>query len=225
MFLANDLPALYPIVSFGEAATASKDKQQAFTLAQVLLSVNATLFQIRYKGPNRTEFKDFATAVLRLRKDLGSASKIIINDDAELAKELAADGVHLGQEDTSTEYARKLLGDNAIIGLSTHTIEQVEAAADTSANYLGFGPIFSSKSKTGHAELCGLATLNKATLKANIPIVAIGGITRDEAEEIFANGASSAAVISDLHTDSLTKENISNLNVLYEKAKARKRLN
>ncbi len=218
MFSTIELPALYPIVSFGPD---SFDSEQAFSLAQVLLSVNAALIQLRYKGEQRPEFHQCAESIIKERKNLGSSSKIIINDDVALASELSADGVHLGQDDEAIESARRRLGEKAIIGLSTHTIKQVEAAAQTSANYLGFGPIFESKTKQGHAEICGCEMLAQACAVSKKPIVAIGGISRDRAERIFAHGAHSAAVISDLHADALSEESISNLLRWYESARER----
>jgi thiamine-phosphate pyrophosphorylase len=220
---AIELPALYPIVSFGSASAASKQQKHAFKLAQVLLGLDAALFQIRYKGPEKSELKEFASAVLQVKKELGSSSKIIINDDVELCRELLADGVHLGQEDASTEYARDLLGEAAIIGISTHTIAQVKTAQNSAANYLGFGPIFQSESKSGHADLCGCEKLLEATRLSHKPIVAIGGISRAEIDDIFSGGAQSAAVISDLHRDPLSNESISKLIKLYATAKAKKK--
>ena len=112
--------------------------------------------------------------------------------------ETGADGVHLGQGDSSPAQARAALGPNAIIGFSTHTLAQVEAAPLSSLSYLAFGPVFASPTKSGHAEVNGLDELDRISKSIKMPLVAIGGISPENAEDVFRSGASSVAVISAL---------------------------
>ena len=119
----------------------------------------------------------------------------IVNDDVELAQQLDADGVHLGQEDGDPSAARKLLGREKIIGISTHTPEEAVAAQDAGADYIGFGAMFPTESKDIQ-HLAGTKLLSEARKAVNIPIVAIGGIGRDNASEVIDAGADGIAVIS-----------------------------
>jgi len=125
--------------------------------------------------------------------------KIIINDRVDIAFALDADGVHLGQDDLPPEYARKILGDDAIIGFSTHSPEQACAAAGLPVSYITIGPIFATQTKEDSEPAVGLEGLSKAKDKVgNFPLVAIGGITSENLESVFKAGADSAAIIRDL---------------------------
>ena len=133
---------------------------------------------------------------------------VIVNDRADLAALCGAAGVHLGQEDLSPRDARLTVGDRAVVGLSTHTIEQVRVAATQPVDYIAVGPVFGTGTKdTGFAavglefvrEAAGLAgDHSKASGRPAHPIVAIGGITVDRARTVIDAGAKSVAVISDL---------------------------
>ena len=123
---------------------------------------------------------------------------LIINDDIELAAEVEADGVHLGQQDESIEYARQRLGDYAIIGISAeNSIAQAHIAIDQGVNYIAFGRFFPSQTKPD-AKPANISLLSEARAKFDRPIVAIGGITVDNAPEIITAGADMVAVINNL---------------------------
>ena len=110
---------------------------------------------------------------------------------------VGADGVHLGQDDMPVDAARALLGDSLIIGISTHTLEQVNAAAKLPVDYIAIGPVFATSSKADHEQPIGLSGVTAARdLAGDIPLVAIGGIDSSNVLEIFAAGANSAAMIS-----------------------------
>jgi thiamine-phosphate pyrophosphorylase len=129
--------------------------------------------------------------------------QLIINDRVDLALAVGAHGVHLGQDDMPPEAARKLLGPNAIIGYSTHNIEQAIAAINLPIDYLAIGPIFATTTKTDTAPVLGLEALR--TVREAIggfPLVAIGGITHANAREVIRAGADSVAVISAVLTQS-----------------------
>ena len=137
---------------------------------------------------------------LRLGRDLRQLCRtagkpFIVNDDVDLAQQLDADGVHLGQGDGDPAAARKTLGPNRIIGISTHTPQEAVAAQAAGADYIGFGAMFPTKSKDIQ-HLAGVRLLAETRARVTIPIVAIGGICRDNAPEVIDAGANSIAVIS-----------------------------
>ena len=127
---------------------------------------------------------------------------VIVNDRADIAKLSGADGVHLGQDDLDPAFARRLLGGDAIIGVSTHSLDQVRAAAKMAVDYIAVGPIFGTTTKeTGYGAM-GTSFVSEAAAIVRgagpMPIVAIGGITLDRAVDVIRAGAASVAVISDL---------------------------
>jgi thiamine-phosphate pyrophosphorylase len=128
---------------------------------------------------------------------------LIINDRVDVALAVGAQGVHLGQDDMPPEAARKLLGPNAVIGYSTHNIEQAIAAAKLPIDYLAIGPIFATTTKSDTAPVLGLHGL-RAVREAigAFPLVAIGGISHANAREVIGAGADSVAVIGALLSDS-----------------------
>ena len=122
-----------------------------------------------------------------------------MNDRADLALMSGAAGVHVGQEDLAPSAARQLLGPGAIVGYSTHTAAQVEAAATEPVTYIAVGPVFGTRTKATGYEPVGLDLVAEAArLSRGLPVVAIGGITLDAAPEVLSAGASAVAVISDL---------------------------
>ena len=128
-------------------------------------------------------------------------ARLIINDLPELAHEIDADGVHLGQEDMSIAQARQILGHQKLIGVSTHDVDQALKAEAHGADYIAIGSIFSTDSKE-NTNLVGLKTLSMVRKAVRIPVVAIGGITPDGAFDALEAGADSIAVISGIMADS-----------------------
>ena len=157
----------------------------------------ARVVQLREKHLSSGQFHDQAAAAVHAARARGMT--IIINDRVDVALAVAADGVHLGQDDLPPDAARRLLGDRAIIGFSTHNLEQALEASCMPINYIAFGPIFGTSSKENPdptVGLAGLATVRQAIPK--IPIVAIGGINHQNAAEVIKAGADAVAVISAL---------------------------
>ena len=142
---------------------------------------------------------DEAAAVVALAREYGA--QVIVNDRADIAVLAGADGVHVGQDDLSPALVRRVVGDTALVGLSTHTRAQATHAAATGASYLAVGPVFSTQTKdTGYGAV-GLplvAEAAEAAATVGRPLVAIGGITLDRAPEVLRAGAAAVAVISDL---------------------------
>ncbi len=155
----------------------------------------ARLIQVREKGISSAEFFYTVTAAIKLCRPLGS--RLIVNDRADIALAAGADGVHLGQDDLPPEEARRILGPNAIIGISTHNIDQAIAAAKMPVDYIAVGPIFPTQTKSDTEKLIGLDGIREIKkLIGSIPLVAIGGINADSFASVIKAGASSAALIS-----------------------------
>jgi len=166
-------------------------------LARAYLDGGATLIQLRAKQLGSAALLDLADAAVRLAHPYHA--NVIVNDRADIALISAAEGVHVGQDDLPPEAARRLLGEGAIVGLSTHTVAQVEGALREPISYVAVGPVFGTRTKdTGYVavglELVGAA----AQLAGTMPVVAIGGITLENARSVIDAGAAAVAVISDL---------------------------
>jgi thiamine-phosphate pyrophosphorylase len=160
----------------------------------------ANLIQLREKNLTPREFFKQAEEASHIARQRGV--RIVINDRVDIALALEADGVHLGQEDFPPEAARRLLGDRAIIGVSTHSVEQARQAARLPVNYLSIGPIFATSSKSNSEPVLGLDGLrNVRDAIGDFPLVAIGGISHKNALEVLKSGADAIAVISALLTN------------------------
>lgn len=141
--------------------------------------------------------KDAYPEALALRKaaaDLGVL--FIVNDRCDLALAVDADGVHLGQDDLPFAEARKVLGRNKVIGLSTHNADQVKEAERLKPDYIGYGPIFKPASKQDHDPIVGLDGLRSIRPLTTLPLFAIGGIQLDQVQSVLQAGANGVAVIS-----------------------------
>lgn len=182
------LPKIYPITDV------STTKLSHLEQVRQLAAGGATFIQLRDKRAAPQDFYEAAKAVIEFARPRNI--KIIINDRVDIALVVKADGVHLGQDDLPPDAARKILGDRAIIGFSTHTVSQVAEASKFPVDYLAIGPIFATVSKENPDAIVGLEKLKTAreTVGA-MPLVAIGGISFENIRMIFQNGADSAAVI------------------------------
>jgi thiamine-phosphate pyrophosphorylase len=125
-------------------------------------------------------------------------ARFIVNDRPDIALLAGAGGVHVGQQDLGVEESRAICGEGRWVGVSTHTLEQVAAANLTSADYIAFGPIFPTTTKQNPDAVVGIELLRRARQMTAKPLVAIGGITRERAAEIYGAGADSLAVARDL---------------------------
>ena len=166
-------------------------------LARAFLDGGATVIQLRAKRSPSGAFLDLCDAAVALATPY--KADIIVNDRLDLALMSGASGVHLGQDDLSPAAARQLLGPRAIVGYSTHTIDQVDKAMLEPASYIAIGPVFGTTTKETGYDAVGLALVSAASARAKgLPVVAIGGITLQRAPSVIAAGASAVAVISDL---------------------------
>ena len=165
------------------------------TVLRELLEGGIQLLQLRAKVMSPRDFLQLACATRALTRSY--SCRLIVNDRVDIALACEADGVHLGQEDLPLLAARKLMGDR-IIGISTHDTKQAKEAEDGGADYIGFGPMFGTATKATGYSSRGPAMLRQVREAVRIPIVAIGGITEGNVNEVWQAGADSAAIISDL---------------------------
>jgi thiamine-phosphate pyrophosphorylase len=169
-------------------------------LARAFLDGGAPLIQVRAKQLPSGAFLDLCDLIVELAQPY--AASVIVNDRADLARLSGATGVHVGQDDLAPAAARAIVGERGLLGCSTHTIEQVDAAAREPVDYIAVGPIFGTRTKATGYEATGLDLVAGAARRARgRPIVAIGGITVETAPSVIAAGATSVAVISDLLSD------------------------
>ena len=160
----------------------------------VSAKAGATLFQYRNKTAS---MKDAYVEALALRQAAVKAGVLfIVNDRCDLALAVDADGVHLGQEDLPLDMARKVMGQDKLIGISTHNVDQVIKASAGKPDYLGFGPIFKPGSKQDHDPLVGLEGLQTMRSFTALPVFAIGGIQIEQVQAVLHAGADGVAVIS-----------------------------
>src|SRR5690242_7458629 len=168
-------------------------------LAASYLEGGARLLQVRAKGVPGARFLHLATAIVRLAHAAGAA--VIVNDRADLALLSGADGVHVGQDDLTPTAVRAVAGDRAMVGLSTHTPDQLDAALLSPVTYVAIGPVFATATKDTGCAPVGLRGVTDAAGRAarrHRPLVAIGGITFSSAPDVIRAGAACVAVIGDL---------------------------
>jgi len=187
------LPRLYAVLDAGVAAARGWD---ALDLGRAFLDGGARLIQLRAKSADLRAVLTLAESLVRLAEP--AHAQVIVNDRADVARLAGAAGVHVGQDDLEPADARAIIGDSGLVGLSTHTTDQIDAAAAAAIDYLAIGPVFDTITKdTGYAAV-GLERVRHAAERSQRPVVAIGGITLETAPAVIAAGASAVAVISDL---------------------------
>ena len=185
------LPRIYPLTDVALSGHSHADQVQLLSLG------GATLIQLREKQKSPLQFYEHAKAAVAAAKANGV--RLLINDRADIALAAGAHGVHLGQDDMPPDAARKLLGNEAVIGYSTHNVEQAREALALPIDYIAIGPIFETGSKTDTSQTLGLDGL-RAVRQAlgNVSLVAIGGISEVNARSVIEAGADCVAVISAL---------------------------
>lgn len=187
----RSISGLYAIVD-----TAYVPLERAAERAAEALLGGVRIIQLRAKD---SPAKDALNAAMALKSLAGEFnSTFIVNDRIDIALLSGADGVHIGQDDIRINDARKLLGPDSIIGVSTHNIQEALEAESLGANYISFGPIFPTATKKDAEAPKGVELLKEITGKTKVPVVAIGGITMDNMGEVLEAGAESIAMISEL---------------------------
>jgi len=194
------LPRVYPLTDTQLSGLSHAEQVRLLSLG------GASLVQLREKQMSPKEFYGQAKAAVAVAEQCGV--RLIINDRVDVALAVGANGVHLGQDDMPPEAARELLGPKAVIGYSTHNVEQAIEASKLPIDYLAIGPIFTTSTKSDTAPVLGLEGLRtvRQTI-GDLPLVAIGGITQANAPDVIQAGADSVAVISALlaHPDRITE--------------------
>jgi thiamine-phosphate pyrophosphorylase len=203
------VPRLYAILD----ASCFSDPEYLFRIAEELTAAGVTLIQYRNKSGNAqvmlTQARELrrqtrTEPALSLPKRVsaphghGSFPRLIMNDRSDLCLAAEFDGVHIGQDDLSPDAVRKIIGPDRWLGVSTHNPPQVMEADRTSADYIAIGPVFATGSKANPDPPIGPAGVRQARALTRKPLVAIGGITRENCRSVIDAGADSVAVISDL---------------------------
>ena len=189
--MKRGFPSLYPIVDRSEGKG-----RGLFELARAVLDGGAGILQIREKSLPSGELFREVERVLACAAD--RRALVIVNDRVDIAKASGADGVHLGREDLPPAAARDILGEEKIIGLSTHSLEEFEAALSEPVDYVAIGPVFHTTTGGKRRPPLGTGVLEKCAERATKPVVAIGGIGLGDVREVLARGADAAALISAL---------------------------
>jgi len=164
--------------------------------AREILGAGVRILQLRAKGAGSKEVLAASRAVKKAAVEYGAL--FIVNDRVDIALLAGADGVHLGQEDIPLIEARRLLGPDSVIGVSTHDSTEARAAQEEGADYISFGPVFPTSTKKDARPPRGLELLREVRKAVTVPIVAIGGVTEDNAAGVLGAGADSVAVISEI---------------------------
>src|SRR6266480_6390441 len=182
---------LYGIIDLGYV-----EESNAVRVAEAMITGGVDLIQLRGKEQSIDELVDLVEELHELTARSGTP--LIVNDYAEVVSKVPVEGVHVGQDDDSIEVARRKAGRRAIVvGKSTHSLEQVRAAQREGADYIGFGPIFSTPTKPNYAPI-GLSDIKRVHEEVSLPIFCIGGIKVDNLEQVISAGARRVAIVSGL---------------------------
>jgi len=196
------LPRVYPILD-----TESLDRRAIAleTAAAAFLEGGAGILQIRHKRHWSRGFFETARTVARLSREAGAA--LVVNDRADFAMLLEA-GLHVGQDDLPPRDVRWLMGPDASIGFSSHNVNQLCAAGGEPVDYVALGPVFSTASKLNPDPVTGVEEIRRCRSLIEKPLVAIGGITQENALDVLRAGADSVAVIAGLLPDPATAHSL-----------------
>ena len=181
------LYAIFDLSYVGEA--------DVISIAAKLLDGGVDLVQLRAKERSVEDVSRIGKGLHELTSQRGVP--LIVNDYAGVAREIGAEGVHVGQDDLAVAEARAQTGDDRLVGKSTHSIEQAVAAAAEGADYIGFGPLFATPTKPDYAPI-GLSDIAEVHRRVTIPIFCIGGIKLDNLEQVIAAGAQRVVIVSGL---------------------------
>ncbi|MBE3558067.1 MAG: thiamine phosphate synthase [Ktedonobacteraceae bacterium] len=164
------------------------------TVARAAIQGGATVIQLRDKTASTRQLVEEGLALRTLTREMGAL--LIVNDRIDVALAVDADGAHVGQDDMPGELARRLLGPQRILGISATTMDEALTGLAAGADYLGVGPIFATRGKSDAGAPIGTALLTELATRYPTPLVAIGGITADNARSVIETGASGVAVIT-----------------------------
>ncbi len=186
---------------YGMVGTSANDALDHLTLGQILLDAGVQVLQLRMKDASAEQHLEILPALQQLCAETGA--RLVVNDRLDVAVQVSGVGVHLGQDDTDPREARRALGEEVLIGLSTHSPAQARAACRMPIDYIGYGPIFSAAGKH-HSALdrrfphapVGLASLKQVVTEATVPVVAIGGVDLERLPLLLGTGVHAVATIA-----------------------------
>ena len=193
---SSGFPRLYPILDFAcvfpGGAEASVRRERLCALVREVSEAGVKLLQYR----NKVDPDDRVLEDARAMRAAAPGMKLILNDRVALVAAAGWDGVHVGQDDCAAEEARRVLGPGAVVGLSTHNDNQVRHADTQAVDYIAIGPVYRTASKLDTSPVIGVEGVRRARALTRKPLVAIGGITADNAAAVYEAGADAVAVIS-----------------------------
>lgn len=180
---------LYGIVDMGYT-----EPEQVEARTHALIDGGVRIIQLRAKGKELSQVKAWAVAMQAICRDRGAI--FVLNDYPDMAAEIGADAVHVGQDGGSLADVRRIVGDGVLVGRSTHSLEQAKQAKAEGADYIGFGPLFPTGTKPGRASI-GLADIAAAQEAAGeMPLFCIGGINGTTLPEVLKAGAKRVVIVS-----------------------------
>jgi len=193
------VPIIYPITS------GKTSPHEILQLVRAAVDAEVPLFQIREKSLHARALFDLVARAVEITR--GSRTRLLVNDRSDIARAAGADGVHLTTQSLPVEVVRAIFGDEFLMYVSTHSLDEARAARAGGADFIVFGPVFETESKRAYGAPQGLAKLAEVTRElGEFPVVAIGGITLDNADECFQAGARGIAAIRMLNnTENLTR--------------------
>ena len=171
------------------------DLSKKGTLSDVEKAVSAGCKIVQYREKNKST-KEMVTEAFQIKNICADKAIFLVNDRIDVALAVDADGVHIGQDDVPISTAREILGESKIIGLSTHELEQAIAAEKSGADYIGLGPIFNTSTKKDAGDGIGPHLIRSVKAAINIPVVAIGGINKENCMPLIEGGVDSLVAIS-----------------------------
>jgi thiamine-phosphate pyrophosphorylase len=165
------------------------------TLSDVENALKAGCKIIQYREKNKST-KDMIKEAKKIKKKCGGKAIFLVNDRVDVALAVNYDGINIGQDDIPFEIARRILGNEKIIGLTVHNLEEAVKAEKIGADYIGLSPIFETDTKKDAGTACGIEILKKVRKRVDLPIVAIGGINKENVKKVIKTGADSVVAIS-----------------------------
>lgn len=186
--------------------SAKRDSTRFLEKLDESLLGGARLIQLREKDLSARELLGLAKAVKEKAETYGA--RLLINDRADIALIAGADGVHITSSGYAPFEARKLLGDKALIGVSTHSIDEARRAEEEGADFVTFGPVYFTPSKASYGEPLGIERLHEAAGAIKIPVFALGGVTKERIKEVISNDAFGVAAISAVFGSSDIKKSV-----------------
>jgi thiamine-phosphate pyrophosphorylase len=181
---------LYGILDLGYVAAADAPR-----VTREMIAGGVQVVQLRAKKQAPAEITGLAAELHRITSAAGVP--LVINDHPAIAREVGAEGVHVGQADISISEGRRLSGANMFVGRSTHSVDQAIRAAEEGADYIGFGPLFATPTKPDYTPI-GLEQIARVHQLVQLPIFCIGGIKRDNLPQVIAAGARRVVIVSGL---------------------------